>query len=194
MTSSATDSTEPARVARGLAGGVVAGVVAVGLAAVVGVVVWAALSFAVRQGLTESTVADEWLGRARVLLALGAAGVGVRFGIRGVNPAVPGSRVVAAVALGLGAALLLWPSAWWPAAAVGVGWGVGAGRNVVRVVASAGVGLVVALVGLGLETTSLTSAVMTGIGSAAIVAAVDTALVAAATMARNRGRPPGSAA
>jgi hypothetical protein len=183
LTSSATGS-EPAVVGRALAGGVIAGVIAVGLGIVVGLVVWAALGFSVRQGLIDAADAEAWLGGTTSALALASVAVAIRFGARSIAPAAPPVMAWAGIAAGLGAGLVLWSSPWWAAAAVGVGWGVGGSRDLVRAAVSGGVGIVVALVGFGLEPATLTASVVVGIVGVAIVAATDTAAAAVAALVR----------
>jgi hypothetical protein len=167
-----------------LAGGVIAGVIAVGLGIVVGLVVWAALGFSVRQGLIDAADAEAWLGRTTSALALASVAVAIRFGARSIAAAAPPVMAWAGIAAGLGAGLVLWSSPWWAAAAVGVGWGVGGSRNLVRAAVSGGVGIAVALVGFGLEPATLTASVVVGIVGVAIVAATDTAAAAVAALVR----------
>lgn len=153
----------------GLAMAVGAGIVASLFAAIVLLVAQAALSFLDRVDLVDPVVLATWEGWVVWLLALAVVAIVIRAGAV-LTSDTPEVRKWGAILVGLGVGLVLAASPFWPAAAVGAGWGVGIGRNLQEIGVATGIGIVVALFGFATDVATLLEATVQGIVAAAIVA------------------------
>lgn len=165
----------------GLAMAVGAGVVASLFAAVVLLVTRAAFSFLDRVDLVEGVAMAKWEDRVVWLLALAVVAIVIRAGAV-LTSDTPEVRKWGAILVGLGLGLVLAASPFWPAAAVGAGWGIGIGRNLQEIGVATGIGIVVALFGFTTDVATLLEATVQGILAAAIVAL----LITIAALAHDR--------
>lgn len=147
-----------------------AGIVATAFAGIVLVVTRAAFAFADRVDLVRPVDLSRWEGRITWALAFCVVAIAIRAGVVLAAPDTPTPRVWASVLVGLGAGLVLVASPYWPAAAVGAGWGFGLGRTPVEMGVAGGVGVVVALLGFATDVVDTLDAAVAGTIGAVIVA------------------------